>query len=286
MACAEFFGFLGQLLAHAIGHPGGDVGPCARQCTHCRAQHAAAQNLHRVFAGQRPLPLEHITHLLHHQFGRWAGVHHVADDFRDRKHADHHRYQPDATHYFGVAESEPGKAGWVAQADAGDQQAQGQGDESFERAVRRDEHGAGQAQQHQPEVFERAETGGELGQRGCSEDQHDGAKQPAHGREHQTRTERQFGLALAGHRIRFVGIGRRCGCARYAQQAARNVTRENRHCGGCDDRRHGRYGRHEEGHRHQQGGGHGGCQAWHGADKQPVQGGQHDHHQGVGLEHH
>jgi hypothetical protein len=44
-----------ELLAHRIGHPGRDVGAGAGQGAHRGAQHAAAQDLHRVLLGQRPL---------------------------------------------------------------------------------------------------------------------------------------------------------------------------------------------------------------------------------------
>ena len=54
-----------------------------------------------------------------------------------------------------------------------------------------DEDGAGQAQQHQPEVLEGAEVERELGQRRRRHDQHRGAEQAAHRREHQAGAQRQ-----------------------------------------------------------------------------------------------
>ena len=54
------------------------------------------------------------------------GVDHVADDLRDREHADHQRDQADAAEQVGVAEGEAREGGRVVEADAGDEQAEKQ----------------------------------------------------------------------------------------------------------------------------------------------------------------
>ena len=159
-------------------------------------------------------------------------------------------------------------------------------DHALERLVRGDEHRAGQAQQHQPEILERTEVEREIRQRRRRHDQHRGAEQAAHRREHQARAQREFGLALARHGKGFVGVGGRGRRAGDAQQAAGNVAGEDRHGRGRDHRGDGRDRRHEEGHRHQQRRRHRGRQARHRADEQAVERRDHHHRDGVRLEHH
>ena len=84
-----------------------------------------------------------------------------------------------------------GKRRRVVEADAGDQQAEQQRDQALQRPVGRDEDRAGQAQQHQPEILERAELERELGERRRRDDQHRGAEQAADRREHEAGAERQ-----------------------------------------------------------------------------------------------
>ena len=84
-----------------------------------------------------------------------------------------------------------GKRRRIAEPDAGDQQAEQQRHEALQRPVRRHEHGAGEAEQHQPEIFERGELERELGERRRGDDQHRGAEQSADRGEHEPRAERE-----------------------------------------------------------------------------------------------
>ena len=143
-----------------------------------------------------------------------------------------------------------------------------QRDHALELVAGGDEHGAGQAEQRQPEIFERAEAQRELGQHRRRQDQHDRAEQAADHREDQAGAQRQLALALARQRIGLVGIGGRGRRARDAQQAARDVAGEDRHGRRRHHRGDGRDRRHEEGGRHQQRRRHGGGEAGYRADEQ------------------
>ena len=193
---------------------------------------------------------------------------------------------PMPAHHFGVAEGEARVPGGIAQAHTRDQQAEEQRDQSLKRTVRRDEHRARQAEQHQPEVFERAETQRDIRERGCSNDQHHGAEQSADRGEHESRTECELGPTFLGHRKRFVGVGGRRRRTGNAQQRAGYVAGKDRHRGRGDDRGDRRNRRHEERHRHQQRGRHRRGQSRHRADEQSEQRRQHHHQDGVRLEHH
>ncbi len=164
--------------------------------------------------------------------------------------------------------------------------AEEQRDQSLQRTVRRDEHRARQAKQHQPEIFERAETQRDVGQRGCRKDQHDGAEESADRGKDKARAECELCLTFLSHRKGFVGISGRRRCAGNAQQTAGNVAGENGHRSGCDDRGDRRNRRHEERHRYQQRRRHRCGQPRHGTDEQTEQRRQHHHQNGVRLEHH
>jgi hypothetical protein len=230
------------------------------------------------------MPLKDVADLLGGELERRIHVHDEAQDLGDGEHADHHRDQADAAGELGVAEREARVPRRVVEAHAGDEQSEQQRDARLEDARIADEHRAGEAEHHHPEILEVAELERDLGQRRRRGDHHSGAKQAANGREHQPRAQGDLGLALLRHGIGFVGIcgrGRRSG---NAQQRAGNVAGEDRHRGRGHDRGDRRHRRHEEGDRHQQRRGHGRGEAGDAADEQAEQCRGENHRQHVRVE--
>ncbi len=92
------------------------------------------------------------------------------------------------------------------------------------------------------------------------------------------------GLALLGHRIRFVRVRRRRGRAGHAHEATGNVAGEDRHGRRGDDRGDRRNGRHEERDRHEQRRGHRRGESRHRADEEAEERCRQHHPDVVGVE--
>src|SRR5206468_8958531 len=105
--------------------------------------------------------------------------------------------EANAAQKLGVAEGEARKTRGIAETHARNQQSQQQRDDAFQRLLRGDDDGARETEQHEPEIFERAELERELGERRRGENQHRGAEQSANGREDETGAERSLRLPLA-----------------------------------------------------------------------------------------
>ena len=128
----------------------------------------------------------------------------------------------------------------------------------------------------QPEILEGRERQRDLGERRRQDHQRQRAGDAADGREPDAGAERELGLALAGHGVGFVGIGRGGRRAGDAQQRAGDVAGEDRHRGRRHDGRDRRDRREIEGDGHQQRGRHRGGEARQRADDEAVhRGGQH-----------
>ena len=165
MAGAEFFRLLGEPLGHGVGDPRRDVGAGARQDADRGAEHAAAQQVDLVARQHRAQPLEHIADALLRQRPSLVARGDVAQHLRDREHADHRRNEADAAHQLDAAEGEARVARGDVDADGRDEQADQQRDDALDDRPGRDDHGAGQPEAGEPEIFERRELDRELGER-------------------------------------------------------------------------------------------------------------------------
>jgi hypothetical protein len=143
---------------------------------------------------------------------------------------------------------------------------------------------AGEAQHHEPEYSKLLNLSATSASAGAATISTATPKMPPSAENTRPEPSASFGAAAPGQQVGLVGIGGTGRRARHAQQRARDVAAEDGHRGGGDDGRHRRHRRHEEGHRHQQRGGHGRRQPGDGADEQAIQRRQRDHQQHVGLE--
>ena len=196
VAGAELLGLFGESLAQGIGDPGGDVRTGTGQDADPGADHGAARDIDRIAPEQAPLALEDIADLAVGEILDRARAGDPAQDLADREHPDHHRDQADAGHQLDAAEGEARVAGRGVDADRGKAQADQDRDEPLQGLAGGDEDRAREAEQAQPEILERAEAQGELGQRRGRQSQDQGTEQPAHDREHESAPQDQLGLPL------------------------------------------------------------------------------------------
>ena len=208
MAGAKLFGLFGKLLAHGIAQPGGHVGAGAGLNANHRAQGAAPNQGPGVFFQQAPHARKNIADFFGSDQMWWVHVGDVAQQLRDGKHAHHHGDQLHAAHQLFHAKGKARHASWVLQANASDQQAQQQGDACLEHTGVANEHRTRQAQNHQPKILEGRKFQRNFGQSGREQNHHQGAKQTANGRENQACPQGCFSLALEGHLVGLIGIGR------------------------------------------------------------------------------
>ena len=156
-------------------------------------------------------------------------------------------------------------------ADAGDQQAEQHARDRLHRRGARDQRRAHQAEERQPEIFEGREVQRDSASGGARTISESVPAIPPSA-EPEAGAERQLRLALAGHRVGLVRIGRRGRRAGDAQQRTGDVAGEDRHRGGRHDGGDRGDRREIEGDRHEERRRHGGGQAGQRADDEAVDG--------------
>ena len=161
---------------------------------------------------------------------------------------------------------------WIFKTNTSYQQSKQQGHRGFQHTGVANEYCTSKTQNNQPEVFKRRKLQSNLGQSWREKHHHDGAKQAANRREHQSGAKRDFRLSFERHLVGLVCISCRRRRTRDTQQGTRNITRENRHGRGSDDGSNRWHWRHKKGNWHQQGGGHGGAQSWNSTYKKSEEG--------------
>ncbi len=191
------------------------------------------------------------------------------DENGDAIKTDERRNHFDAAQQDLASEREARVGTDLGDADARQQKSEAGADQALERGAARQRGDQRQAEDRQPEVFDRSEGESDLGQRRREADQERGADETAHHRRQTGDGEGEVAVAALGHGIAVErrGDGRRG--ARRVEQYRRVGTPVNR--AGVDrshqDQR--RRGRHRKGQRNQDGDRHGRGQARQRADHGP-----------------
>ena len=240
------------------------------------------------FDGQRPHALEHVADRLVDDHAPAASVStDVADDLRDREHADHQRDQADAAEQLGAAEGEareapPGCRGRrrrsAGRGSSVTRPFSGRSVEMNTAQVRP----ISTSQKYSNELNFSANSASA----GAATISTAVPNRPPTAEKTSPAPSASSAWPLLRHRVGLVGVGGRRRRARHAQQAAGDVAGEDRHRRGGDDRRDRRDRRHEERHRHEQRRRHRRRQPRHRADEQAEQRRAQHHDDVVRLEHH
>ena len=113
----------------------------------------------------------------------------VAQDLRDREHADHRGDEVDALHQLDRAEGEARKPAAGSMPIAPISEPEEQRDDALQRILGGDEDRAGEAERGEPEILEGREVDRELGERRRRDDQDHDPEQPADDREDEVDAE-------------------------------------------------------------------------------------------------